>query len=84
MAPVVASLSVDRLPFEQYTDPPGDLGLFGPGSATWRVHGDPSMLIGGLCRLLLRPSTRSPWPGWPSLHTTARTRWAACPAPARS
>ena len=36
MAPVVASLSVDRLPFEQYTDPPGDPGLFGPGSATWR------------------------------------------------
>ncbi|MGH2477925.1 MAG: oxygenase MpaB family protein, partial [Candidatus Limnocylindrales bacterium] len=54
MAPVVASLSVDRLPFEQYTDPPGDPGLFGPGSATWRVHGDPSMLIGGLSALLLQ------------------------------
>jgi uncharacterized protein (DUF2236 family) len=54
MGPVVASLSVDRLPFEQYTDPPGDPGLFGPGSATWRVHGDPSMLIGGLSALLLQ------------------------------
>ena len=54
MRPVVASLSVDRLPFEQYTDPPGDPGLFGPGSATWRVHGDPSMLIGGLSALLLQ------------------------------
>jgi uncharacterized protein (DUF2236 family) len=54
MAPIVASLSVDRLPFEQYTDPPGDPGLFGPGSATWRVHGDPSMLIGGLSALILQ------------------------------
>jgi uncharacterized protein (DUF2236 family) len=54
MGPIVASLSVDRLPFEQYTDPPGDPGLFGPGSATWRVHGDPSMLIGGLSALLLQ------------------------------
>jgi uncharacterized protein (DUF2236 family) len=54
MAPIAASLAADRLPFEQYTDPPGDPGLFGPGSATWRVHGDPSMLIGGLSALLLQ------------------------------
>jgi uncharacterized protein (DUF2236 family) len=54
MGPIAASLAVDRLPFEQYTDPPGDPGLFGPGSATWRVHGDPSMLIGGLSALLLQ------------------------------
>jgi uncharacterized protein (DUF2236 family) len=54
MRPLAASLAVDRLPFEQYTDPPGDPGLFGPGSATWRVHGDPSMLIGGLSALLLQ------------------------------
>ncbi|HET8619664.1 MAG TPA: oxygenase MpaB family protein [Acidimicrobiales bacterium] len=54
MAPIAASLSVDRLPFEQYTDPPGDPGLFGPGSATWRVHADPAMLIGGLAALLLQ------------------------------
>jgi uncharacterized protein (DUF2236 family) len=54
MAPIAASLTVDRLPFEQYTDPPGDPGLFGPGSATWRVHADPAMLIGGLAALLLQ------------------------------
>ena len=54
MAPVARSLAADRLPFEQYTDPPGDPGLFGPGSATWRVHGDPAMLVGGLSALMLQ------------------------------
>lgn len=54
MAPVARSLSGDRLPYEQYTDPPGDPGLFGPGSATWRVHADPSMFVGGLGALLLQ------------------------------
>jgi uncharacterized protein (DUF2236 family) len=54
LAPVARSLAADRLPFEQYTDPPGDPGLFGPGSATWRVHADPSMLVGGLAALLLQ------------------------------
>src|ERR687898_917313 len=54
MAPIVRTLAADRLPFEQYTDPPGDPGLFGPGSVTWRVHADPSMLIGGLAALLLQ------------------------------
>ena len=54
MAPIARALSADRLPFEQYTDPPGDPGLFGPGSVTWRVHADPSMLIGGLAALLLQ------------------------------
>jgi uncharacterized protein (DUF2236 family) len=54
LAPIVRALAADRLPFEQYTDPPGDPGLFGPGSVTWRVHADPSMLIGGLCALLLQ------------------------------
>jgi uncharacterized protein (DUF2236 family) len=54
MAPVAASLAADRLPFEQYTDPPGDPGLFGPGSVTWRVHADPSMVIGGLSALMLQ------------------------------
>jgi uncharacterized protein (DUF2236 family) len=54
MAPVAASLAADRLPFEQYTDPPGDPGLFGPGSVTWRVHADPSMMIGGLSALMLQ------------------------------
>ncbi|MPY95301.1 MAG: DUF2236 domain-containing protein [Acidimicrobiia bacterium] len=34
--------------------PEGDDGLFGPGSVTWRVHADRSMLIGGLRALLLQ------------------------------
>ena len=38
-----------------YTHPPGDAGLFGPDSATWRVHADfPGMLSGGLCALMLQ------------------------------
>lgn len=37
------------------TRPEGDPGLFGPGSATWAVHGDfTSMMIGGICSLLLQ------------------------------
>lgn len=31
-----------------------DPGLFGPGSVAWRVHGESSMLIGGLRALLLQ------------------------------
>ena len=31
-----------------------DPGLFGPGSVVWRVHGESSMLIGGLRALLLQ------------------------------
>ncbi|KQU47527.1 histidine kinase [Sphingomonas sp. Leaf339] len=35
--------------------PAGDPGLFGPGSATWAVHGDfTSMMIGGVCSLLVQ------------------------------
>lgn len=35
--------------------PPGDLGLFAPDSAAWRVHGDlTSMMIGGVASLLLQ------------------------------
>jgi uncharacterized protein (DUF2236 family) len=38
------------------TDPGdlGDPGLFGPGSVTWRVHGDPIMWVAGLRALLLQ------------------------------
>ncbi|HEU5033438.1 MAG TPA: oxygenase MpaB family protein [Mycobacteriales bacterium] len=32
----------------------GDAGLFGPGSVTWRVHGDPIMWVAGLRALLLQ------------------------------
>ncbi len=38
-----------------FAGPAGDPGLFGIGSATWRVHGDlPSMLVGGIAALLLQ------------------------------
>jgi uncharacterized protein (DUF2236 family) len=38
-----------------YDQPPGDPGLFGPDSVTWRVHSDfPGMLAGGLCALMLQ------------------------------
>lgn len=38
-----------------YEQPGGDPGLFGPGSACWRVHGDfPSMLCGGIGALMLQ------------------------------
>jgi uncharacterized protein (DUF2236 family) len=39
----------------EYELPAGDPGLFGPDSATWRVHSElPSMLSGGLCALMLQ------------------------------
>ena len=34
--------------------PAADAGLFGPDSVTWRVHGDPVMVIAGLRALLLQ------------------------------
>ncbi len=34
------------------------MGLFGPESVTWRVHGDPSMLVGGLRAMLLQACHR--------------------------
>jgi uncharacterized protein (DUF2236 family) len=38
-----------------YDQPPGDPGLFGPDSVTWRIHSDfPGMLSGGLCALMLQ------------------------------
>ena len=38
-----------------YDRPAGDPGLFGPDSATWRVHADfPGMLAGGLAALMLQ------------------------------
>jgi uncharacterized protein (DUF2236 family) len=33
---------------------PGDAGLFGPESVTWRVHADPTMWVAGLRALLLQ------------------------------
>lgn len=38
-----------------YDAPPGDAGLFGPDSVTWRVHSDfPGMMAGGVCALMLQ------------------------------
>ncbi len=36
------------------TSSAGDAGLFGPDSVTWRIHGDPSMLVAGFRALLLQ------------------------------
>lgn len=47
------SLGADRMPGEQYTTPAGDPGLFGPESAMWYVHDDPSGVVGGLMGLVL-------------------------------
>lgn len=33
---------------------PGDPGIFGPDSITWRIHADPSMALGGLRALMLQ------------------------------
>lgn len=48
----LTGLALGGIDFEQ---PPGDPGLFGPDSVCWRVHGDfTSMLVGGICALLLQ------------------------------
>jgi uncharacterized protein (DUF2236 family) len=46
--------SSDRFAEEQYDEPLGDPGLFGPDSVTWRVHADVSMFVGGIAALLLQ------------------------------
>ncbi|HTW21489.1 MAG TPA: oxygenase MpaB family protein [Mycobacteriales bacterium] len=47
------TVGADGLPGVQFTDPPGDPGLYGPDSAIWYVHGDVAGLVGGLAGLLL-------------------------------
>jgi uncharacterized protein (DUF2236 family) len=47
------ALSADGLPGVQFTEPAGDPGLYGPGSAIWYVHSDVTSLVGGLSGLLL-------------------------------
>ena len=54
MSPIRTALDSSRFPQEQYTDPPGDPGLFGPDSVAWKVHGDPLMLVGGVGALMLQ------------------------------
>jgi uncharacterized protein (DUF2236 family) len=47
----IVTATVDAMSF----DPdPIDVGLFGPGSVAWRVHADPTMVIGGIRALLLQ------------------------------
>lgn len=48
-----AMMAAAHLPGEQYTDPSGDPGLFGPDSAIWYVHGDVSGVFGGVAGLIL-------------------------------
>ena len=48
----LTGLAVGGIDFES---PKGDPGLFGPGAACWKVHGDfSSMMIGGIGALLLQ------------------------------
>jgi uncharacterized protein (DUF2236 family) len=47
------TLTADGLPGVQFSEPAGDLGLYGPGSAIWYVHSDVVGLVGGLSGLLL-------------------------------
>jgi uncharacterized protein (DUF2236 family) len=49
----VETVGADRLPGVQFTEPVGDPGLYGPGSAIWYVHSDVAGLVGGLSGLLL-------------------------------
>ena len=47
------TVSADGLPGVQFSEPAGDPGLYGPGSAIWHVHSDVVGLVGGLSGLLL-------------------------------
>ena len=41
-------------PAARFARPPGDPGLFGPHSVSWRVHADLATVVGGLRALLLQ------------------------------
>lgn len=43
----------EPLPGVQFTDPPGDPGLYGPGSSIWYAHSDVSGLVGGVAGLII-------------------------------
>lgn len=51
---VVSLFSHDDYPLAHSLDYPGDPGLFGPGSPTWQVVGDISVVIGGIRALLVQ------------------------------
>src|SRR3954449_5225478 len=46
--------AADRFPEEQYDEPKGDPGLFGPDSVTWTVHADATMFVGGIAALMVQ------------------------------
>src|SRR4051794_15315376 len=46
--------AADRFPEEQYDEPAGDPGLFGPDSVTWTIHADGTMFVGGIVALMLQ------------------------------
>lgn len=51
----VLSVTSGSGPLLDYTNPPGDPGLFGPDSVCWQVHADfTSMMIGGISALMLQ------------------------------
>src|SRR3546814_15352631 len=62
---------------------PGDPGLFGPGSPTWELVGQPSQLLAGL-RAALLPALSAPIPT-PTVHTGSLPKdiVARVPPPAR-
>jgi uncharacterized protein (DUF2236 family) len=47
-------LQGDPMPESDLAGTDGDMGLFGPGSIVWQVHGDASMLIGGVRALMMQ------------------------------
>lgn len=49
-----AAFTADTLEGIQYDDPPGDPGLFGPESVTWKVHSHPAGIVGGYSSLMLQ------------------------------
>jgi uncharacterized protein (DUF2236 family) len=49
-----SSLTGDSHVPEQYEEPKGDFGLYGPGSAVWMMHDDISALVGGIASLYLQ------------------------------
>ncbi len=52
---VLSAFPRDPVDPVDYDHPSGDPGLFGPDSATWRIHADfPGMLAGGLSALMLQ------------------------------
>ncbi|PMS23180.1 histidine kinase [Trinickia dabaoshanensis] len=51
----VLSMTSGSGPTLDYSNPPGDPGLFGPDAVCWRVHADfTSMMIGGISALMLQ------------------------------